>query len=113
MAESAVRIAAVGDLHCTKSSHGAIQAAFARLAGAADLLLLAGDITNAGLPDEARVLVKELAALPMPIAAVLGNHDLRVGQSRRASGRSLGDAGIDAFSTRQHARRFTASVSRA
>jgi Icc-related predicted phosphoesterase len=71
-----VRVAAVGDLHCTKTSQGAFQPLFARVAEAADVLLLAGDLTDYGHPDEARVLAREFASLRIPTAAVLGNHDL-------------------------------------
>ena len=71
-----VRIAALADLHCTKSSQGIFQPLFARIADSADLLLLAGDLTDYGLPEEARVLVKEVTALRIPAVAVLGNHDI-------------------------------------
>src|SRR5262245_39566903 len=53
---SPVRIAAVADLHCTKASAGALQPAFAALAERADVLVLCGDLTDYGLPEEARVL---------------------------------------------------------
>ena len=52
---------------------------FARIAEAADILLLAGDLTDYGAPEEATVLAKELAALRIPAAAVLGNHDYESG----------------------------------
>src|SRR5215510_7077542 len=71
-----VRVAALGDLHCTKTSQGAFQPLFAKIAESADILLIAGDLTDYGLPDEARVLAKELATLRIPKAAVLGNHDV-------------------------------------
>src|SRR5262249_907872 len=70
-----VRVAALADLHCTKTSHGAFQALFARIAESADMLVMAGDLTDYGLPEEAAVLVKELSTLRIPVAAVLGNHD--------------------------------------
>jgi Icc-related predicted phosphoesterase len=70
-----VRVAAVGDLHCARTSQGALQPLFARIAESAEVLLLAGDLTDYGLPEEARVLAKELAAVRLPTAAVLGNHD--------------------------------------
>jgi len=70
-----VRIAAVGDLHCTKTAHGQFQPIFAQVAKRADVLLLCGDLTDFGLPDEAHVLAKELAAVSVPVIAVLGNHD--------------------------------------
>ena len=71
-----VRVAAIGDLHCSRTSQGAFQPLFARIAESADILLIAGDLTDYGLPDEARVLSRELATARMPIVAVLGNHDL-------------------------------------
>lgn len=75
-APKGVRIAAVGDLHCTRNSHGAFQGLFAQIASAADILLLAGDLTAYGQPEEARILARELtAAAKMPILAVLGNHE--------------------------------------
>src|SRR5438046_9714719 len=76
MAVTTVRVAALADLHCTKTSHGAFQPLFAKIAESADVLLIAGDLTDYGLPDEARVLAKEVASLRIPIAAVLGNHDV-------------------------------------
>ena len=75
MAGPAVRIAAVGDLHCTRTSQGAFQALFSRIAESAEVLVLAGDLTDYGLPEEARVLAKELSSVRVPMAAVLGNHD--------------------------------------
>jgi Icc-related predicted phosphoesterase len=79
MAVRTVRVAAVGDLHCTRTSQGAFQPLFARVADSAEVLLIAGDLTDYGLVEEARVLVKELAAVRIPIVAVLGNHDIESG----------------------------------
>src|SRR5436305_749006 len=70
-----VRFAAVGDIHCKKDSAGAFRELFAQAADDADALLLCGDLTDYGLPEEARVLADELAAVNVPIVAVLGNHD--------------------------------------
>src|SRR4051812_50163024 len=81
MAGTQLRVAAVADLHCTKSSQGAFQPLFARISEAADIALLGGDLTDYGLPEEASVLAKELAALRVPAAAVLGNHDLESGKA--------------------------------
>jgi Icc-related predicted phosphoesterase len=74
-AESIVRVAAVGDLHCSRTSHGAFQTLFSQVSESADLLLLAGDLTDTGLPEEARVLAREFGALRVPAVAVFGNHD--------------------------------------
>jgi Icc-related predicted phosphoesterase len=54
---------------------------FARIAESAEVLLLAGDLTDYGMPEEARVLARELTAVRVPVVAVLGNHDLESGKS--------------------------------
>ncbi len=79
------RIAAVGDLHCTKESAGVFRHVFARLEGQADVLLLCGDLTDYGLPEEAVVLSKELSVLEIPILAVLGNHDFQSGHEAKVT----------------------------
>ena len=77
-----IRVAAVGDIHCTRSSPGALQPLFAEAARAADVLLLCGDLTDYGLPEEARILVREReAAGRLPVLAVLGNHDWESAQA--------------------------------
>ena len=88
-----VRVAALADLHCSRSSRGAFQPLFARVAEAADLLLIAGDLTDNGHPDEARVLARELTALRIPAAAVLGNHDFESGREAEVR-QILIDAGL-------------------
>lgn len=76
-----VRLAAVADIHCTRTSQGVFQPLFARIAERADVLLLCGDLTDYGLPEEAHVLVRELAAAErVPTVAVLGNHDFESGK---------------------------------
>jgi Icc-related predicted phosphoesterase len=45
------------------------------VAGHADVLLVAGDLTRHGEPDEAAVLADEVCGLGVPVVAVLGNHD--------------------------------------
>ena len=74
-----IRVAAVGDLHCTKTSEGVFQPLFAQLAERADIVALCGDLTDYGTADEAKVLAKELAATKLPKVAVLGNHDFESG----------------------------------
>ena len=93
MAGPVVRVAALADLHCTKTSQGAFQSLFARVSEAADIVVIAGDLTDYGLPEEARVLARELTALRIPAAAVLGNHDLESGKSGEVR-QILVDAGL-------------------
>ena len=88
---SPLRVAAVGDLHCTRTSEGAFQSLFAKIAESADVLVLCGDLTDYGTPEEARVLAKELSATKLPKVAVLGNHDFESGVSDEVA-RILTDA---------------------
>jgi uncharacterized protein len=70
-----IRIAAAGDIHCSDKSTRKSEEAFARLEEVADLLLLAGDLTTLGEPEQAAALAEVLSGLSLPILAVLGNHD--------------------------------------
>lgn len=70
-----IRVAAVGDIHMGPDSAGRLRPALDTLGDCADLLLLAGDLTRHGTPEEARVVADEMAGLPVPVIAVLGNHD--------------------------------------
>lgn len=70
-----IRVAAVGDLHVGVDSRGKLRPGFERIAEKADLLLIAGDLTRRGGPEEARVLAEELHDVSIPRVAVLGNHD--------------------------------------
>jgi Icc-related predicted phosphoesterase len=88
-----VRIGALADLHCTKTSQGQFQPLLAQAAALVDVLLLGGDLTDYGLPEEAQVLVGELAGLKVPIVAVLGNHDYESGKQGEVSQMML-DAGV-------------------
>jgi len=70
-----VRVAAVADLHVRAGVAGRFRQTLGDLARVADLLLLAGDLTNAGLLTEGALLCEQLCGLPVPVVAVLGNHD--------------------------------------
>jgi Icc-related predicted phosphoesterase len=70
-----IRVAAVGDIHFGRDSAGRLRGHLQSLAEQADVLLLAGDLTTCGSPEEAAVLAEELDPLPVPAVAVLGNHD--------------------------------------
>jgi Icc-related predicted phosphoesterase len=89
-----VRLAAVGDLHIKKTSQGALQPLLAPVNDQADVLLLCGDLTDYGLPEEATILAKELTSVVrIPILAVLGNHDYESGQHPEVC-RILSEAGV-------------------
>ncbi|WP_128434926.1 metallophosphoesterase family protein [Streptomyces cyaneus] len=70
-----IRIAAVGDIHMGPESKGRLRPSFETLPDSADVLLLAGDLTRHGTPEEARVVAREVEGLAVPVVAVLGNHD--------------------------------------
>jgi Icc-related predicted phosphoesterase len=89
-----VRLAALADIHVTRNAQGTLQPLFAQAAASADVLLLAGDLTSYGLPEEAQVLAKELtAAAKIPIIAVLGNHEFESGRQGEVA-QVLSDAGV-------------------
>src|SRR5215831_14141460 len=87
-----VRLAALADLHYSKSTPAGLQPLFVQIAESADVLVLCGDLTDYGLADEARLLVKDLAQVKIPIVAVLGNHDYEANQEREIS-QILADTG--------------------
>ena len=70
-----IRVAAVGDVHLAADAAGSLGPAWSQVHEDADLLLLAGDLTRLGLPEEAEVVARELAGVRVPVVAVLGNHD--------------------------------------
>jgi len=91
---STIRVAAVSDIHYSKTSQGALQPLFAEITNSADILVLAGDLTDFGLAEEARVLAKDLtAALKIPAVGVLGNHDFEAGEEKEIM-KILQDAGV-------------------
>ena len=70
-----VRVAALGDPHAGVDTVGFLRPALADVAAHAEVLLIAGDLTRHGDPDEAAVLAGEVCELGVPVVAVLGNHD--------------------------------------
>ena len=94
MSGDVVRVAAVGDLHCGKTSQGAFQPMFTRMAETADVVVMCGDLTDYGLPEEARVLAREIGTvLKLPVLAVFGNHDYESGHAEEVTA-ILADAGV-------------------
>lgn len=113
-----IRVAAVGDIHLGEDSGMQLRPAFDDIDQHADILLLAGDLTRTGTAAEAMTVAGEFAELPVPVVAVLGNHDYHAdhaaeltttlrnhgitvldGDSTRVdiSGSSVGIAGIKGF----------------
>ncbi len=70
-----MRIAATADIHTRVLDNGMTEKLFTGVNEEADILILAGDLTDTGLPEEAEILLRCLKTIDIPILAVLGNHD--------------------------------------
>ena len=77
-----MRIAATADLHFSPQSYDRIREPFSHIRDEADVMVIAGDLTNYGKPEEMRSLLNALVRLRIPIVAVLGNHDYESGQEQ-------------------------------
>jgi Icc-related predicted phosphoesterase len=89
-----IRIATIADVHYAKTSQGMLQPLFAQINESADILVIAGDLTDYGLAEEARVLARDLTtSITIPVVAVLGNHDYESGEQDEVR-RILADAGV-------------------
>jgi Icc-related predicted phosphoesterase len=88
-----MRIAATADLHFSVSNHGALHEQFGRVREEADLLVLAGDLTNYGQPEEMEPLLNVVIRSRIPTVAVLGNHDYESGKQAELM-RMMSSAGI-------------------
>jgi Icc-related predicted phosphoesterase len=75
-----VRVAALGDLHCGRTPATTLEPLFVQISREADVLVMCGDLTDHGLPEEATALVRVLSAsVKIPVVTVLGNHDYHTG----------------------------------
>ena len=88
-----MKIAAIGDLHTRATAKEQVKELLKNLPGEADVLVLAGDLTDNGLPAEAEVLAEELKKIKLPIIAVLGNHDHEGGKPEEIC-QIMGQAGV-------------------
>lgn len=78
--DAPIRVAAVADIHCNKTSQSALNALFSHISTTADVFLLCGDLTDIGQIEEAQILAKELTTIKIPVIGVLGNHDFESGK---------------------------------
>src|SRR3954454_1341042 len=88
-----ITVATAGDIHCSDANRAETAAAFAEIDGTVDLILLAGDLTTHGEPEQAQVLADACRDLTTPVVAVLGNHDWHVNRVPELT-KVLEDAGI-------------------
>jgi Icc-related predicted phosphoesterase len=75
MADKAMRVAAIGDLHVQEDSVAPYRELFTEIGNHADVLLLCGDLTNFGKEKEAQILAEDIKSCTVPVLGVLGNHD--------------------------------------
>jgi Icc-related predicted phosphoesterase len=96
-----VTIAAAGDVHASEATRGRLERSFAELEERVHLVLLAGDLTTLGEPEQAAVLADACANQRVPVCAVLGNHDLHCGRGDEVAAvlRSAGVHMLDRSST--------------
>jgi hypothetical protein len=73
-------VAAIGDLHVRENNERRYRELFAEISEVADVLALAGDLTDFGKTGEAELLAEDLRACTIPMVGVLGNHDFESGQ---------------------------------
>jgi Icc-related predicted phosphoesterase len=81
-----MRLAAVADIHLRDEDHEENVRRFSAVNELADALVIAGDFTNHGTPDEMRTCLAVLEHVHIPILAVLGNHDHENGHQDELAG---------------------------
>lgn len=77
-----MRIAATADLHFAPANQAALREQLSKARDEADVLVLAGDLTNFGQPSEMEPLLNALVRLRVPTIVVLGNHDFECGKEQ-------------------------------
>ena len=70
-----MKVAFAADVHARVDDAERIRGLFHDVKEKADALVLAGDLTDHGRPEEAEALARGLDGVGVPVLAVLGNHD--------------------------------------
>jgi uncharacterized protein len=78
-ANGLMKVAALGDLHVREDGSASFRDLFGEISREADVMVLAGDLTDLGKPKEAELLAQDLKACSIPVIGVLGNHDYECG----------------------------------
>lgn len=91
--EKTLKVAAMGDLHVREDHSNSFRDLFGEISKEADVLVLAGDLTDLGKPKEAEFLAQDLKTCSIPVVGVLGNHDYECGAHEEVV-RILRDAGM-------------------
>jgi len=80
--EKSIRIAAMADIHVKETDKGKFANCFKEISSKADVLIIAGDLTDTGDEGEAAILIEELKQCTIPVIGVLGNHDYEKGRHK-------------------------------
>ena len=83
----------MGGLHVREDNSSSYRDLFGENSKEADVLVLAGDLTDLGKPKEAEILAQDLKACSIPVVGVLGNHDYECGAHEEVA-HILRDAGM-------------------
>ena len=93
-------VAALGDLHVhvdgPRYTH-----LFDEIAQLAEAIVLCGDLTNLGLPEEANHLAEDISRARVPVLGVLGNHDHESAKAGEVQ-KILKDAGMLDIESESH-----------
>lgn len=81
-----MKLAAVADVHFRQEEQQENIRQFSVANELADLLVLAGDLTNHGRPEEMQTCLAVLEQVRIPMVAVLGNHDHESGHQETLAG---------------------------
>jgi uncharacterized protein len=92
-AQPLMRVAAMGDLHVREDNGVSYRDLFGEISREAEVLVLAGDLTDLGKPKEAELLAQDLKACSIPVVGVLGNHDYECGAAEEVA-QILREAGM-------------------
>lgn len=93
MAPEPVKLAVVGDTHWHIDVRKTFHHHFETVHTVADVLVLPGDLTSSGLPEEAQLFARVLEQVQVPVVAVLGNHDMHTDHTGEVV-QILQDAGV-------------------
>lgn len=96
-----LKVAALADLHVKEGEVRPYRELFDEICGVADVLVLAGDLTDFGRPEEAHILAEDIRACSLPVLAVLGNHDHDSNQTYEVR-RILREAGVKLLEGQTH-----------
>ena len=81
----ALKVAAIADLHAKEEAPNRHRELFSEISNVANVLVIAGDLTDLGKPRQAEILSEDLRACTIPVVAVLGNHDHECGAAEEVS----------------------------